>query len=524
MDMPQQPLPGTRLERVLGSGVLASRGRYSMWLRRHPRLVDGALALVLALFEDPRLIVGRPVNVLALLLTVALLLPLAWRRRAPFVVFLIMAAAALAQWFAASPLVAYIALLVAFYTVAANERRWRILSAAALLEIGAAMTAVRYAPAGAGLVGWVFVSGMIAAAGFIGANIRTRRAYLAALEDRAARLERERDRESQLAASAERARIAREMHDVVAHNLAVMIALADGAAYTVNANPGQAAAIMGQVSDTGRSALTEMRRLLGVMRQSATAPDHPPLGRETSAQAPFGQAPLGREALRQAPFGRASFGQASFGQPPFEQMALEHAPQPTLADLDDLLANVRAAGLETRLTESGQRPELPPSAHLAVYRMIQEALTNSLKHADATAALICLTYLPQAVELEVTDNGRAAAGSGEGHGLVGMRERAAVFGGEVSAGPCLAGGWRVHTLLHLGPAPVGRNSTAGPGHPASPGGAVGPGSAASAASGAVGPGSAASLGSTAGPSGAGTAIPAAESTVETGSTIGKECA
>ena len=83
--------------------------------------------------------------------------------------------------------------------------------------------------------------------------------------------------------------------------------------------------------------------------------------------------------------------------------------------------------------------------------MIQEALTNSLKHADATMARICLTYLPLAVELEVTDNGRAAAGSGEGHGLVGMRERAAVFGGEVSAGPCLAGGWRVHTLLHLGP-------------------------------------------------------------------------
>jgi signal transduction histidine kinase len=196
------------------------------------------------------------------------------------------------------------------------------------------------------------------------------------------------------------------MHDIIAHNIAVMIALADGATYTVADNPGQAAALMGEVSATGRSALTEMHRLLGVLRQP-TGPGH--------------------------------------------------APQPTLADIDNLLAAVRAAGLPTRVTVTGEPPALPPSIQLAIYRIIQEALTNTLKHSAAASAQVQLTYLPDGVELEVTDNGRPqakAAGTPDaepaaGHGITGMRERAAVFGGEVSAGPRAGGGWRVHTMLYL---------------------------------------------------------------------------
>ena len=414
--MPQQPLTGRRPQRrsaggvlasgLLASGLLAWRGRYSAWVRRHPLLVDAALVALLTVFSGPRLATGKiPHQAWSSALAAALLLPLVWRRRAPFLVFMIIAAAAFVQWFTGRIILpADLALLVAFYTVAAYEPPRRIVLAAGLLEIGAVLAAVRFAPAGTAFWGWVFVSGLITAAGVIGYNIRTRRAYLAALEDRAARLERERDRESQIAAAAERARIAREMHDIVAHNLAVMIALADGAAYTVQDFPEQASSIMGQVSATGRSALTEMRRLLGVMRQSGAPADH--------------------------------------------------APQPTLADLDDLLGTVRGAGLPTKLTVSGRRLELPPSAQLAIYRMIQESLTNTLKHAEATAANVRVTYLPQAVELEVTNNGPVAPGSCAGHGIVGMRERAAVFGGTVSAGPRPDGGWRVHTVLHLTPAPA----------------------------------------------------------------------
>jgi signal transduction histidine kinase len=445
MVMSQQQHASPRPARGLARGVARWPGRYLAWARRHPRLVDAALVAVLLVLAVPSLIVGQGSSpLLTLVLIVALLLPLVWRRRAPFPVFLIVAAAALADWRAGQPMSADLAPLVAFYTVAAYEPSRRILIAAGVLELGAVLAAMRFAPRGAGLVLFIFITGMITAAGLIGYNIRTRRAYLAALEDRAAQLEADRDREAQLAAAAERARIAREMHDIVAHNIAVMIALADGAAYTSVASPDRAAAIMGQVSDTGRSALTEMRRLLGVMRQPAD-----PAGQNGAA----------------IPDGRPG-----------------HTPQPTLDDVEDLLTTVRAAGLPTRLTVSGQRLALPPSAQLAIYRLIQEALTNTLKHAAATAAWVHLAYRPDAVELEVTDNGRAAgersagggpegigsAGSGlagngagghgaaddgspAGHGIAGMRERAAVFGGQVSAGPQPGGGWRVHTTLRLDP-------------------------------------------------------------------------
>jgi signal transduction histidine kinase len=201
------------------------------------------------------------------------------------------------------------------------------------------------------------------------------------------------------------------MHDIVAHNIAVMIALADGAAYTAETSPGQAASIMGQVSATGRSALAEMRRLLGVLREPAES---------------------------------------------------GHAPQPSLDDVEDLVATVRAAGLPTRLTVTGPPFPLPPGAQLALYRTIQEALTNTLKHAPGATAQVRLAYRPGEVELEVTDDGGPAPseqgpvpagrepGSGPGgggHGLPGMRERAAVFGGQVSAGPRPGGGWQVRTVL-----------------------------------------------------------------------------
>lgn len=373
-------------------------------------ITDTAFVLLLLVLSHPRHgdVAKVPIPASEWLLAFGLVVPLIWRRRWPSVVFAIVAAVAFLQWLDRDLLAADLAPLVAFYTVAAYEPLRRVLIAAGVLEVGAVLAAIRFGPVNAHFWAFVFVSGLVVAAGFIGYNIRTRRAYLAALEDRAARLERDRDREAHLAAVAERTRIAREMHDVVAHNIAVMTALADGAAYTVEADPDRATMIMGQISDTGRSALAEMRRLLGVMRE------------------------------RNVP-----------------EQSQPTIPQPTIDDLDALIATVRAAGLPTRLTVSGTVVPLPPSAQLALYRMVQEALTNTLKHADATRADVLLAYRGREVELVVTNDGangpmaEGAYGIEGGHGIAGMRERAAVFGGQVDAGPMPQGGWRVRSVLQL---------------------------------------------------------------------------
>ena len=199
----------------------------------------------------------------ALLITVALTVPLAWRRRNPAAVFLIVAAVAFAQWLLGLESLGDIALLIGLYTVAVQETRWRALLAAAILELGAVLAAVD----DGGLRGFIGLSALAVAAGVLGTSVRNRRALLASLEDRAARLEVERDQQGLLAAAAERARIAREMHDIVAHNLTVMIALADGAVFAAARAPEKATTAMGTVSDTGRQALAEMRRLLGVLRE-----------------------------------------------------------------------------------------------------------------------------------------------------------------------------------------------------------------------------------------------------------------
>jgi signal transduction histidine kinase len=349
-----------------------------------------------------------------LALALALVLPLLWRRRAPFLVFWCVFGAALGQTLISAELSDDLALLIAFYMVAARMPPRRVLAAAAALECGGALFAILRESPGNKVSMWAGLSLCFAATAMLGYYAR----------DRAARTERERRQEAENAVAAERARVAREMHDIVAHNIAVMVALADGAAYTIAQNPDQAAALMSHASQAGRSALTEMRRLLGILRQPGAA-------------------------------------------------APGSAPQPALADLDTMIDTVREAGLPVRLTVSGQPFPIPPSAQLALYRIIQEALTNTLKHAGATSAHVRLHYRDGEVDLEVTDDGRPAAiaapvspGAGSmaaGHGLAGMRERAAVFGGEVSAGPRPEGGWRVHALLRAGLAYAGTGPAAGTG-------------------------------------------------------------
>ena len=379
-------------ELALGRGAAALGARLRAWLARHPTLSDAVLAaaLVPAGFPPVSGIVGRDRG-LAVVMIIALACPLIWRRRAPMVVLAVIYGLAVIQLIV-NPRESndLLPLMYAFYTVATREPHWRVLASAAALEIAAAFT-----PAG-----WGPYSLLIVITLLLGYYIRTRRSYIAALIDRAARLQRERDQQAQLTAATERARIAREVHDIVAHNIAVMTALADGAAYTAGAGSGQAAELMRQVSQTGRSALAEMRRLIGVLRE------------------PPGQ-----------------------------------APQPVLDEVADLLASVRAAGLPTSMAVTGAPFALPATAELAVYRIIQEALTNTLKHAPGATARIRLDYQPGQVGLEITDTGppggqpQAAGPHGGGHGIAGMHERAALFAGQVSAGPVPGGGWRIQVTL-----------------------------------------------------------------------------
>jgi signal transduction histidine kinase len=335
--------------------------------------------------------------------TVALVLPLLWRRRWPVAVFAVMATVAFVQWLLDEQVFADVALLVALYSVAVARPARTTLLAFAVLEIGIVLAIIRWG-GGDWLPPFIGLSGLATTAAVMGTSARNRRALVASLQERAERLERERDQQGQLATAAERARIAREMHDIVAHNVSVMIALADGASYAIKEDPERAEHAMQTASRTGRQALTEMRRLLGVLREE------------------HGHAQL--------------------------------APQPGLEQLDELLEDVRTAGLPVDYQVTG-RPERPLAAglQLAVFRIVQEALTNTLKHAGPGAtARLRLHHQPGSLEVEVLDSATRpplVEAGGAGAGLQGMRERALVYEGEFEAGPRPDGGWQVRLVLPL---------------------------------------------------------------------------
>ena len=346
----------------------------------------------------------HPAEVVVLIISVA---PLVVRRIWPVPVFgwVLVSAVAAGLW--TSRAVDGLGLLIALYTVAAMRPRRDALVCAGLLEVGAVTALLLYVYS----KWWfdaIFVSGMIAAALGLGLYVAARRAYLAELHDRAERLEREADQQAALAAAAERARIAREMHDIVAHHLTVMTTLAEAAVAASASSPERAADVMRSVAATGRRALADTRRLLGVLRE------------------------------------RAGADQDTAG-------ALQ--PVPDLGQLDALIEQVRSAGLDTTLELHGQAPDLPAGVQLAVYRLVQEALTNTLKHGGAGArACVRLSFVPGELRVDVDDDGagRAApAPAGAGGGLPGMRERIRAYGGDVQAGPRQPAGWAVSARLPL---------------------------------------------------------------------------
>jgi signal transduction histidine kinase len=419
------------------------------WLRRHPRLVDGVLAFALSFGGLAEALSLRRYELIPV--TLALTVPVVFRRTHPVGAFTaVIGVGALQVVLGLRPSPADLSIVVLLYTLAAYTTRRLSVTGLGICLLGSAAELGRmYSRAiWAHVPNWLITATILFAgpsliAWVLGDSMRYRRAYYANLEERAARLERDRDAQARIAAAAERARIARELHDVVAHNVSVMVVQADGAAYALEPDPARAREALAAISATGRQALAEMRALLGVLRRSDDAPPaEPPVPVTAEAAA----------AVPDQPAVSPAAGLAATAEP------ASLTPMPGIEQLDDLFDQTRAAGLAVSCTIEGEPRPLAGGAALAAYRIVQESLTNTRKHAGQFArASVQLRYLPDAVELVISDNGigGAAACDGAGHGLTGMRERAAMYGGSVTAEPAPGGGFRVIARLPLGPVQAG---------------------------------------------------------------------
>ena len=335
---------------------------------------------------------------IVVLWTPALLLRRRFPFAAPVFVFFVFATVSFADREAVSSVdMSAFALLLAFWAVGAQQEARQ---AGAGVAIGCATVAVLIErdlrlDASEGIQLVTFGSGLALAAFVV--ERRTRRA--AALEERAARLEREREERERAAVGEERRRIARDLHDVVAHGVGVMTVQAGAARLLLDDDPARAREPLLAFEQAGRQALGELRRLLGILRRDERGP-----------------------ALR---------------------------PQPGLVDVEELVAQAGRAGLPVELVIDGPPVPVPAGVDLAAYRIVQEALTNTRKHAGPARASVAVRYGPDALEVEISDDGRPGANGGGGHGLIGMRERVALYGGQLDAGPRPEGGFTIRAHLPI---------------------------------------------------------------------------
>jgi len=385
--------------------------RLARWYDARPVAGDAWLAgLLLVVFVLPSELAAESDVALGLAFSVALLACVPWRRQEPVGVFVAVSVLCLVQLAVLDRIVAGdVVALIAVYTLVAYGPGTRLPAlGTACAVVGALLAAARWdTTAGDGVSGFQLVATTVISvllAATLGAWRRSRRSQLEALEDRNRLLAAERDQQAAVGAAIERARIARELHDVVAHSLSVIVVQADGAAAGAEQRPAAAAAALRTIGDTGRDALGQMRRLLGVLR----------------ADEPDGAA---------------------------------MAPQPGPAELDALVAQVARAGLPAHLSVEGVPRPVDGAIGVTVYRLAQEALTNVLKHAGPVSRIdVVLRYGDAAVELLVRDDGRGgrAASDGRGHGLVGMRERVDLQAGTLTVGPRDGGGFEVHAVIPEG--------------------------------------------------------------------------
>jgi len=380
---------------ALGYRQHVQRLRLAIGGPRGRRTLDWVVAAALAAVGIGDLVAGRYIEPLWLgaIVTLAAFLPLGLRQRFPLSTLAAATAGTLALMF--------LAWLLASYSTAAHTAGRRHLAGIAIAVSGALVWIV--VGLGAGLpAGDVLPAPFFCAIGwFAGRMVRRWRLLVAVLAERTTELEREREHRAAAAVAEERSRIARELHDVVAHSVSVMVVQAQAGPLLLE-TPERADFAFRSIEATGKGALIELRRLLGILRTEGSAP-----------------------AI---------------------------APQPGLATIEDLAKHARAAGLPTDIRIEGDPVPLPAGVDLAAYRIVQEALTNAMRHAGRPAeARVAVRYAPGSLELEIVDDGRAlpAGGNGAGHGLIGMRERALLYGGTVDAGPREQGGYAVRALLPL---------------------------------------------------------------------------
>ena len=331
---------------------------------------------------------------------------LVWRRSAPTLTAAVVVTSATLIAVVAAPtqgsFTGFVAMVIALYSVGAHEprRSGLYVLVAAIVGIAAAGLATNALVARVNVGDWIPIGVWLSLAWALGTEVRRNRIQNEQLRVLAQQLADERDARAREAVSLERSRLARELHDVVAHNVSLMAVQAEGAGRVLEGDQPQVRAALAAIATTGRDTIDELRRLLGILRAD------------------------GAEA--------------------------ELAPQPGLADLAPLLDRVRGSGLAVDLTVTGDPIALPAGAQLSAFRIVQEALTNTLKHADASHVAVDVRYSPGVVEVRVADNGHPAGpGAGTGQGLVGLRERVALYGGSLTAGRD-TNGYTVRALLPIG--------------------------------------------------------------------------
>ncbi|MGB3633880.1 MAG: sensor histidine kinase [Rubrobacteraceae bacterium] len=398
---------GERRDEDITDVRLELKGTSSSWLRERLWLVDVVVAL--AVFAYNYTLLSLPGYIpdglwpgIGIVVAVGLCAPYVLRRRYPLIVFgIILLTAWLQLALGLGVYAADIMLAFALYNVAARFR-WPISVPAAAAVVLWVLLAV--VPRMDGGLSQPFV--VVVVAWTWGTMVRIRRDYVDGLKERARQLEREKESQARVVAAEERARIAREIHDIVSHSLSAVVVMAEGASLKVRSEPERAEKAMVTVRDTGRNALAEMRRMLDVLRDGETG---------------------------------------------------SHAPQPGIAQLGPLIEESRASGLPVEMTVQGEPVEVTAGVDLVVYRVVQEALTNARKHAGSSLRKVevQLRYEGDSLEVQITDDGTGlgAIPNSEpdgGHGLVGMQERVAAYGGKLRTGPRPGGGFEVVATLPIG--------------------------------------------------------------------------
>jgi signal transduction histidine kinase len=383
-------------------------------MKAHPMFGDTLIAALIAAF-DLLLFVARVVEpasnprphpwFVTLPLIVGMVAPVVFRRKYPLAAAYLALAVGVVHSLLEIGIGSLVTGCIALYTLVAYVNRRAALLYLAVNVVVAVVQMPLQRP-NDWVIGVILFALSMAFSWALGEFNGARRAYNAEVERRLRLLETERDQQARIAVAEERARIARELHDVVAHAVSVMVVQADGAAYAVRGQPELAERAVKTISSTGREALTELRRLLGVLRSE-------------------------------------------------ENDGGERTPQPGTQSLSDLAGRVRAVGLPVQLDIVGDVDDLSTGVGLGIYRIVQEALTNSLKHAGpGSSAVVRVERTGDRIELSIVDNGRRASGAlvgvSGGNGLIGMRERALVFGGTLEAGPRPVGGWQVRATLPIG--------------------------------------------------------------------------